>query len=182
VSIREIREIRGSIPLVAAGRQRVTKGSGMTNGVFLLKPGIRNCNYGGTLKMADLFGQTFTPELHVAKQLGREIFRPQLACQGKSGNLKSGNWERLNRRERREQRRENENLCFLCFLCKEALVDLQRVAAFLNCLPCLDAPRESRPDSARNRRFPPLETDCATPNTSASPPHRLNHSGIPRKH
>ena len=29
--------------------------------------------------MLDQFRQTFKPELHVAKQLGREIFRPQLA-------------------------------------------------------------------------------------------------------
>jgi len=50
----------------------------MTNGVFLLKPGI--LNYGcGTLTSADQFRQTFKPKLDVAKQFGREISRPQLA-------------------------------------------------------------------------------------------------------
>jgi hypothetical protein len=41
----------------------------------------------------DQVRQTFNPKLDVAKQLGREIFRPQLACQGKNCHLKLGNWE-----------------------------------------------------------------------------------------
>jgi hypothetical protein len=41
-------------------------------------PGIQNINC-GILAKADPFRQTFHPELDVAKQLGREIFRPQLA-------------------------------------------------------------------------------------------------------
>jgi hypothetical protein len=42
---------------------------------------MRNCNC-GILTKADQFRQAFNPELDVAKQLGREIFRPQR--QGKS--------------------------------------------------------------------------------------------------
>ena len=56
----------------------IIRGSGMTNGVFLLKPRIPNYNC-GTLEKADQFRDTFKPELDVAEQLGREIFRPQLA-------------------------------------------------------------------------------------------------------
>ena len=43
-----------------------------------VKPGIRNYD-GGTLATADQLRQTFKPKLDVAKQLRREIFRPQLA-------------------------------------------------------------------------------------------------------
>jgi len=46
-------------------------------------------------------------------------------------------------------------------------------------LPCSEAPHESRPGSARNRRFRPHQTNCGTPNTSTSPPHRLRHWGRP---
>jgi hypothetical protein len=59
-----------------------------------VKPEIANYNC-GTLKKADQFRQPFppslcelrragNPKLDVAKQLRREIFRPQLAFQGKS--------------------------------------------------------------------------------------------------
>jgi hypothetical protein len=54
--------------------------------VFILgggKPGILDCNC-GILAKADQVRQPFKPELDVAKQLGREIFRPQLARQDKS--------------------------------------------------------------------------------------------------
>jgi hypothetical protein len=37
-----------------------------------------------TLTKTDQFRQTFKPKLDVAKQLGREIFRPELAREGKS--------------------------------------------------------------------------------------------------
>jgi hypothetical protein len=55
----------------------------MTNGIFLLKPGIATYN-DGTLKKSDQYWQAFKPELDVAKQFGREIFRPELARKGKS--------------------------------------------------------------------------------------------------
>jgi hypothetical protein len=55
----------------STGRHIEVKGEGV-------KPGILNCNC-GTLVKADQFGQAFHPELDGAKQLGREIFRPQLA-------------------------------------------------------------------------------------------------------
>ena len=84
---------------VMRGSGLTMRGSGLTIGIFPLESRIANCNC-GTLTKPDPFRQTFppslcelppslklrrtgwragNPKLHVAKGLGREIFRPRLA-------------------------------------------------------------------------------------------------------
>ena len=69
-------ESGSKLPHSKSGCERV--GSSRYHILERAKPGIRNYNC-GTLTKADQFWQTFKPKLDIAKQLGREISRPQLA-------------------------------------------------------------------------------------------------------